>query len=185
MQRGRVALRVVPVGGTDFHRDEEPLSLESAFRRYSPYVAAIALRLLGRDDEVDDVVQDVFLSAVKGFSQIRDPKAAKAWLATVTVRVARRRLRVRRLKAVFGFEDLAHIDEPVAAGASPEERALLSRVYGVLDRIPVEQRLAWVLRHIEGEKLEDVARLVGCSLATAKRRISAAQSAIEEALSDG
>jgi len=166
-------------------RIDEPLSVEAAFRRYSPYVAAITLRLLGRDEEVDDVVQDVFLDAVKGFHQIRDTKAAKAWLATVTVRVVRRRLRVRRVKAVFGFDDVVHIDEPVAPGASPEQRALLSRVYGVLDRIPVEHRIAWVLRHIEGEKLEDVARVAGCSLATAKRRISAAQTAIEEALSDG
>ena len=102
MQRGRVALRVVPAEGAESERIDEPLSLDAAFRRYSPYVAAISLRLLGRDDEVDDIVQDVFLSAVKGFQQIRDAGAAKAWLATVTVRVARRRLRMRRLKAMFG-----------------------------------------------------------------------------------
>lgn len=178
-------LRVVSTGDVETERVDVPLSLETAFRRYSPYVAAISLRLMGRDDEVDDVVQDVFLSAVKGFHQIRDPRAAKAWLATVTVRVVRRRLRLRRLKAVFGFDDMACIDEPVAPGASPEQRALLSRVYGVLDRIPVEQRIAWVLRHIEGEKLEDVARLTSCSLATAKRRIASAQGAIEEVLADG
>lgn len=183
MQRGRAALRVVPLDGTD--STDEPLSLEGAFRRYSPYVAAIALRLIGRDDEVDDVVQDVFLCAVKGFDRIREPHAAKGWLATVTVRVARRKLRVRKLKSMFGFDDVTSVDEPVAPDASPEQRALLSRVYGVLDQVPVEHRIAWILRHMEGEKLEDVARLCGCSLATAKRRISSAQTAIEEALSDG
>jgi RNA polymerase sigma-70 factor (ECF subfamily) len=41
-------------------------------------------------------------------------------------------------------------------------------------------RIAWTLRYVEREKLEEVARLCGCSLATAKRRIAATQAAIEE-----
>ncbi len=184
MQRSQPALRVVAVGGEEV-RPAEPAGLDDVFRRYSPYVAAIALRLLGRDDEVDDVVQDVFLEAVRGIHSIRDAGAVKGWLATVTVRVVRRRLRMRRLKAMFGFDDVTYIDEPVAPGASADQRALLSRVYGVLDHMAVEPRIAWVLRHIEGEKLEDVAALTGCSLATAKRRIFVAQSAIEEVFSDG
>jgi RNA polymerase sigma-70 factor (ECF subfamily) len=52
----------------------------------------------------------------------------------------------------------------------------------VLDRLPVNERLAWSLRHIEGEQLESVAVLCGCSLATAKRRIAAAQQAVERSL---
>jgi RNA polymerase sigma-70 factor (ECF subfamily) len=52
-------------------------------------------------------------------------------------------------------------------------------VYQVLDELPVEDRLAFSLHHIEGEKLEGVARLCGCSAATAKRRIARAQRAIE------
>ena len=44
-------------------------------------------------------------------------------------------------------------------------------------------RVAWTLNYVEGETLEEVARLCGCSLATAKRRIAAAQRFIEEKLS--
>jgi RNA polymerase sigma-70 factor (ECF subfamily) len=54
----------------------------------------------------------------------------------------------------------------------------------VLDELPAAERLAWTLRHVEGERLEQVARQCGCSLATAKRRIAAAQDAIEQAVSD-
>ena len=42
------------------------LELESAFRAYSRYVAAIAFRMLGCNDEVDDVVQEVFVAALRG-----------------------------------------------------------------------------------------------------------------------
>lgn len=160
----------------------EPVSVEQLFRAHARYVAAIAHRLLGRGDDVDDVVQEVFLSAVEGLGRLRDRDAVKGWLATVTVRTARRKLRLRRFWAFLGADE-GHDYEAVASnGASPEDRALLARVYAVLDRIGVEQRLAWVLRHVEGEKLERVAELTGCSLATAKRRIAAAEQAIEGVL---
>jgi RNA polymerase sigma-70 factor (ECF subfamily) len=49
----------------------------------------------------------------------------------------------------------------------------------------VEQRLAWTLRHIEGERLEDVAARCGCSLATAKRRIAAAHAHLQAEMNRG
>src|SRR5690349_8645681 len=40
------------------------VDLDELYRRYAPYVAVIATRILGRDDELDDLVQDVFLGAL-------------------------------------------------------------------------------------------------------------------------
>jgi RNA polymerase sigma-70 factor (ECF subfamily) len=50
--------------------------------------------------------------------------------------------------------------------------------------MPTEDRLAFGLHVIEGETLESVVKLCGCSFATAKRRVSRAQRRIEEELSD-
>ena len=55
----------------------------------------------------------------------------------------------------------------------------------MLDKMPTDLRLAWSLRYMHEETVESVAELCGCSLATAKRRISAAQGRINEELSDG
>ena len=41
---------------------------ESLFASYAPYVAFVAIRILGRDDDVDDVVQDVFEAALRGLA---------------------------------------------------------------------------------------------------------------------
>jgi RNA polymerase sigma-70 factor (ECF subfamily) len=163
---------------------DEPLSLETIFRRYSRYVAAVALRLIGRDDEIDDVVQEVFLVAVRGMGQLRAPEAVKGWLATVTVRVAGRRLRRRKLRGFFGLDRSPGYDQIAASDAPPDQRALLARVYKLLDELTVSERLAWTLRHVEGEQLDAVARICGCSLATAKRRIASAQAKLDEALAD-
>jgi len=179
METARVPLRVVPPA--ESKDGSGPLNLTQAYRLYSRYVAAIAIRLIGRDDEVDDVVQDVFLRAHKGLGALREPDAVKGWLATVTVRVARRKLRWRKVGRVLGLTDSGDYDHLPSEGAGAEDRALLARLYEVLDTIPVDTRIAWALRHIEGEKLEAVAELTGCSLATAKRRIAAAQQIIDGA----
>ena len=76
-----------------------PLTLDGAFRRYSSYVARIGTRILGRDDdELDDLVQDVFTRAAAGLKRMTGAAEVRGWLATVTVRVAVRRLRLRRVR---------------------------------------------------------------------------------------
>ena len=102
-----------------------------------------------------------------------------SWLATVTVRVASRRLRRRRLWRFLGLDDVTGSAEPVATGASPEQQALLASLYRVLDDVPVRERVAWALRFLEGRGLDEVATLCGCSLATAKRRVAAVQQVLE------
>src|SRR4051812_45786076 len=160
-----------------------PVEFDELFARYGRYVAQLAARLLGSGDgEVDDVVQDVFWLASRRLPQIADMIQARGWLATVTTRVVRRRLRRSRFRRLFHASPYRP-DVP-APGASPEQRALLSRLYEVLARMPTEQRLAWSLRYLEGEPLDAVAAACGCSLATAKRRVSAAKNVIDEVFGD-
>ncbi len=172
---------------------EGPPSWEQLFRLYGPYVAQVALRVLGRDDEVDDVVQEVFLAVMSDIEKLRNPLSVRGWLKTVTVRKAYRVLKQRgrrRLWAFFGLGDSA--DLSVASGTYPltapgcnaEERVLLLRIYRLLDELPANERLAWTLRYIEGEQVESVATLCGCSLATVKRRIAAAQTFLARTLDD-
>jgi RNA polymerase sigma-70 factor (ECF subfamily) len=158
-------------------------AVEDAFRRYAPLVASLGLRITALRDEIDDFVQEVFLRATRGIGALRHQGATKAWLVSITINVARQRLRVRKLRKMVGLAtNESEHEEMVDPALSPEDRLLLTRMYRALDALPVNQRLAWSLRHIEGERLETVALLCGCSLATAKRRIVAAQKAISEAV---
>lgn len=155
------------------------LNFDELFRRYSPYVAKIGYRLLGRDGEVDDLVQDVFLAAHRGIAGVRDADAIRGWLATVTVRTAHRRLRRRRVRAFLHMDSAPEYEQVAAPDASPEQQAELGSIYRLLDELPTGQRVPWTLRYVQGETLEQVASLCGCSLATVKRRIKAAQDVIE------
>jgi RNA polymerase sigma-70 factor (ECF subfamily) len=162
----------------------DPRDREAVFRRFAPYVARIGYRLLGRPEEGEDLVQDVFLSAQRGLDDLRDEGAIKGWLATVAVRKAQRRLRKRRFRMSLGLDEEVDYATVADEGADPAQRALLSQVYEALDRLPTNERVAWSLRHIEGEKLQDVAELCGCSLATIKRRIAAAHARLLEELEE-
>lgn len=165
-----------------------PIGIQALFLAHAQFVAQVALRVLGRDDEVDDIVQEVFICALTELGKLHQPQAVRAWLKTITVRKAYKLLRRRRLRAFLGLDDPARRGtsafEIPAPGCSPEEHALLLRAYRLLDKLPAAERLAWTLRYIDGEQVESVATLCGCSLATAKRRISAAHTFLERMLKD-
>jgi RNA polymerase sigma-70 factor (ECF subfamily) len=146
-------------------------------------VAAIAARILGRDDDLDDLVQDAFVNALRGASGLREPAALKGWLAKITVRLATRRLRQLRVRRALHLErDVCDYESVCAPGASEEQRALIARVYRALDRLPAAERVAWVLRYVQGEPLQRIPELCDCSLSTAQRRLARAQAALEQEL---
>ncbi|MEM9070633.1 MAG: RNA polymerase sigma factor [Myxococcota bacterium] len=156
------------------------LRLDTLFREHSAYVSRVAFRILGQPQDVDDVVQDVFLKASKRLHAIRDPGAVRAWLATITVRVARRRIRRRRVRFFFGLEAVPE----EAAGPDAEHHAMLRDVRRVLDSLPANLRIAWVLRYVEDEPLEQIAAYCSVSRATAHRWVVRAHTALQEAFRD-
>jgi RNA polymerase sigma-70 factor (ECF subfamily) len=191
MSRSSSHLRLVPPpadgdasapgdAAADAPPDDPIASVGEAFRRYAPLVASLGLRIAALESEIDDFVQEVFLRATRGIGKLRHQGATKAWLVTITVNVARQRLRLRKLRRLVGLDQPAEYPELTDPTLSPEQRLLVARVYEALERLPVKQRLAWMLRHVEGEPVGSVALLCGCSRATAKRRIAAAQKAIAD-----
>lgn len=157
--------------------------VEAAFRTYAPLVASLGMRMGAVDADCDDFVQDVFVRAVRGAGRLREPAAFKGWLITIAVNLARTRLRVRKLRQRLGLAVPGVALEVADPSLSPDERVLVAQMNRVLDRLPVNQRIAWTLRHVEGMALDEVAFHCECSLATAKRWIAAAQATLEEALS--
>src|SRR5258706_15116020 len=50
------------------------------FAAYSPYVRRVLMRVLGPDQELGDLVQDVFVAALESVSKLQNPRALRAWL---------------------------------------------------------------------------------------------------------
>ena len=154
-------------------------------RRHVAELSRVIGRLLGEQPEQEDVVQDTLVIALEKLHRLQNPAAFRGWLLQIGVNEVRRVYRRRKLRGLVGLDDRATglgLDGLVSEAASPELRAELSLLDAVLVRFPAEQRIAWMLRYVEGYSLDQVAEASGCSLATAKRRITAAQRKVTAAV---
>src|SRR5688500_2377470 len=127
-------------------REDEDRALDLAdfdgvFRRFAPYVATVARRLLGDEAEGDDVVQDVFVEAHQGLSSVRQPQALRGWLARICVRRCVRRLRYKKLRRALSLESAPDYTLLAAPDASPEEVALVSSIYRLLEQVGASERV--------------------------------------------
>ena len=171
------------VGG---HEPAPPLEdFDALFHRYAPYVATIGLRILGRDDELDDLVQEVFFEAHQGLAALRDPNAVKGWLARICVRKATRKLRRRRLLGLFRSEPLDDYRQLADTGASPEQAAQVESAYRLLSTLAPDERVVWILRHVEGHSLDEIVELCRCSKSTVQRRLRTAEAELARGKSHG
>ncbi len=151
---------------------------DALYRRHARPIAGLVARLLGSKQDAEDVVHDAFVHAFQKLDRLREPDAFRGWLSRIAITQVRRVIRRRRLARSLGLLPLgddAALEQLASSVVSPEVRAELAVVDGILRRLPTNDRIAWMLRVVEGHRLEEVAELSGCSLATAKRRIAAAQ----------
>ena len=161
-------------------RDGDPRAPRVLWDRHARLVYRILRRSLGRQDEVEDLVQEVFLSLWRRLPTLREPRALPAFLVTITTLTLRHEMRrrwVRRCMSLGAKQDVDH--DPRVVYPNPEARQAISRFYAILDRLGREERIAFVLRFIEGMELTEVAAALGLSLATAKRRLAHARARVE------
>jgi RNA polymerase sigma-70 factor (ECF subfamily) len=140
-------------------------------------VLGLAQRLLRNFADAEDVAQDTFATAFQIWDQLRDHDRARPWLMQIAVRKVQRKFRKRRVLRLLGL-DRSIEDLPLEAlareDASAEMRSELALLDTALSSLAADVRMAWMLRHIEGLPLEEVAEQCQCSLSTVKRRIASA-----------
>ena len=162
-------------------RNGDKWAEEALYHRHVRSVTRVVMRILARSGEAEDVVQDAFVIALNGIRDLRDVDVFGEWLLSIAVRHVYRRFRRWKVLRAVGL-DRGHGDATLARqadpSASPETRAALSEIGRLLDTLSAEERVAWVLRRVEGEKVDRVAAACGCSRATAKRRIARADGII-------
>jgi len=155
-----------------------PGAKAALFDRYSRHVERVIYHVLGIDPESQDVLHDSFVGAFGAIHTLNDPKALKAWLSRVAVLTARKLLRSRSRRSwlrLFVDDAQEQRYEPVVLAHSAEELQTVRATYEVLNSLPLEERIVFSLRYIEGMDLLEVASTCAVSLATVKRRIRKAE----------
>jgi RNA polymerase sigma-70 factor (ECF subfamily) len=166
------------------------IALDELFRRYRAVAYRVAYRLLGREADTLDAVQDGFVKALTHLDRFRGHSSFKTWLLRI---VSNSALDLGRLRKRDGWNDRppgsVSPDLAETQSASPPdaelERADLRRVIeAALSRLPAAQRQTFVL-HVDGElSYREVADALGISIGTVMSRLFYARQKLKALLSD-
>lgn len=198
-------------GGTKMAQDEalrEGLArdldgtFESLVRGYQDRLYSFALRVTRNAQDAEEVAQDAFVRAYRALATYGEERiralALRAWLYRITLNVARNRLRGKKPRLVSldhprssadgEFGDGRAVWEPAddpserpdARYEQGRRRADIATLVGAL---PKRYREPLVLRYVEGLQLDEVARVLGQPLGTAKSNVHRGIVALRESLS--
>ena len=171
----QVELKPVPAGGL--------IEAEALFRAHARFVAGFVTRLGVRGEEVDDVVQEVFLTAHRRGGFEPGPAKPTTWLAEIAVRVVSTQRRTQRRRKTE--QDDRALEAAVSGAGSPhenaEQRQALARVDRALQSIDVDRRAVFVLFEIEGEPCDAIAAGLGVPVGTVHSRLHTARREFAEA----
>lgn len=155
------------------HARERPTT-DQVFREHGLFVLRLLRRLGVADADVEDVLQDVFMTIHRALATYEERDMLRSWLYSICVRAAARSRQRRGRHPTVDIDevDVSHDDTPEDALRTREARADLERLLDVLDP---PRREIFVLFEIEELTMEEVTSIVGCPLATGYSRLRAAR----------
>jgi RNA polymerase sigma-70 factor (ECF subfamily) len=157
---------------------------QDAFARivghYDHRLRALAFRLLGDRDRMDDVLQDVYVKAFRALPRFKGASALGTWLYRITYNACMDDLRRRPALEAVQYDDTA-----ADPGAGPAETAVRRRdLAAALAALPPDQRAAVLLVDAYGLDYADAAEVLGVRSGTIGSRVSRARAVLRDALGD-
>lgn len=153
-------------------------AFECIYRQFERAAWTLALRLTGRSDVAQEVVQDAMLKTYERAGQYRGDAAFPAWLRKLVINEALMRLRHDRLHVFEVFTDT----QPDAAAAEPWTCADASVLDRALNRLPDTARAVLWLYHVEGCTHVEIAEHFGRTASFSKSQLARGTRRLRELL---
>ena len=162
-------------------------AFEDLVRRHQQRVFALVSGILRRQEDVEDVAQQVFLKAYLGIKRFDHRAAFSTWLYKITVNECWDYLRKKKVRplvyeADLSEEQVSRLDGIVSADRPPEgpsdraeARELLERM---LDKLPEQDRQLLLLKEVEGFSVQELAEILKLNVNTVKVRLFRARGRI-------
>jgi RNA polymerase sigma-70 factor (ECF subfamily) len=138
--------------------------------RYRDTYTRFAARMLGSLEDADDALQLAFVRAFRNLGQCRDPEKFGSWLYQIVVNECRT-LGARRTKRE---KRLVRDEAKVEAASTPDpsiDAALRDEIQNALNKLDLQQREAFLLRHVEGLGYEEMSDITGVGISALKMRV--------------
>ena len=154
--------------------DGDLRAFEVLVRRHGPLMRAYATRVLGSNSEVDDVVQETFITAWTKLPTLDDLSVVKSWLMRIVNRKA-----IDRIRARHDDRPLLDWDDETPPEQGPEKQAEAQsqreQLKGALDRLPEAQRQCWVMKEVGGFSYEEISEELGVPPSTVRGLLARAR----------
>jgi RNA polymerase sigma-70 factor (ECF subfamily) len=145
----------------------DPAAFNELVRTYRKRILGTVFRLIGRQEDVEDVGQEVFLRLYHSLDQLRTPEVFEPWLYRLTVNAAYDYLRRQRRQAESRMADLTEEQVLLADAAASGRLALEEKektqirelVATLLEQVSEEDRILLTLKEVEGLSLKELERV--------------------------
>ena len=164
-------------------------AFELLVQRHQHRVFAVARGIVKRQEDAEDVAQQVFVKAYFSLKRFDQRAAFSTWLYKITVNECWDLLRKRKARPLVYESDFndeqssqfSAIERESAGGPDTSERlAMRQRLDNMLDQLEPRDRSMLVLKEVEGFSVEEIAELLGLNANTVKVRLFRARRKIVE-----
>jgi RNA polymerase sigma-70 factor (ECF subfamily) len=155
----------------------------SVVERHRPQIFRFLLSSTRDIDLAETLTQECFLKAHRNWSSFRGESTAMTWLMRIAINLQKDHWRNRRLQfwrtTRTNAVDLDEASDWLASGESSLEQQLLAReqvgqVWKAVEGLSERQRTVFLLRYVEEQELNEIARQTGLSEGTVKAHLSRA-----------
>jgi RNA polymerase sigma-70 factor (ECF subfamily) len=152
---------------------------EQAFRElfedHAEMVYRLSLRMLGNRQEAEDAVQEVFCRLFASLHSFRREAKLSSWIYRVTLNYCLNHQRQKKYARWFSLEWLDDQPEGVRTDENPHQRMEEEErervLHAAINRLPEGQRSALILFRFEGKSYQEIAEILGCSVAAVESRL--------------
>ncbi len=161
-------------------RNGDPAAFEQLATPCEAMVWRVCRRILQRDEDARDAVQDAMLAAWRKLDSFDGQSSFSTWLCAIAVHRCQDLLRRQKVRQAESLETLREGGyEPADTAPGPaeklEEKERRERVRRALQRLPEEQRVPLILFCMEGRRYEEIAVMTGVPVGTVKSRVARAR----------
>ncbi len=188
----------MPIGAAEDAADDELVArlragdrdaIEQAYVAHHAAIRGFARRLVGDPASAEDIVHEAFVALPRAIRRFRGEGSLRSFLIGVAINHSRRHVRsaMRRRRATERLAAQGEVLPPPAAATPADDLArkrLASRLWSALDRLPIDQRVVFVLCEVEQRTSVEAAEIVGAPEGTVRTRLFHAKRKLREILED-
>ncbi|MEK7263353.1 MAG: sigma-70 family RNA polymerase sigma factor [Bacteroidota bacterium] len=169
---------------------------EKLIYRYDRHILSIAASYVNDPDDAKDIYQDVLLRVYKGLPKFQMQSEFSTWLYRITTNVcltykaqSKRRAHVSLDKEFEHDDEDSHTLLDTLADDSATDQQLLDteirmQVESAMKHLSPQQKMVFTLRHYQGYKLKEIAKIMDCAEGTVKKYLFTATQRMREQLKD-